>query len=169
MQICCTKKLTAVSGVDVNKNYSEQDDFFVWSANIVSVDFRKLLVAVNDRTHFGFVKYGIEIEDFKNLEEYMIKGIRKSFEAENIDAKLIEKYFEKAGAMVFSWTKGPMHVSKLNRVVLKAEYFAKHLDRESIYQNKVTKMINGHFDTYGETEIPYQNLLKEFENLKSNI
>ncbi len=166
MQICCTKKLTAVSGVEVDKYCSEQDDFFIWSANIVSVDFQKLLVAVNDRTHFGFVKYGIEIEDFKNLEQYIKSGIRKSFEAENIEPELIEKYFKNAGTIKFSWTKGPVHVSRLNRVVLKAESFAKHLDRESIYQPKVTKLINGHFDTYGETEIPYQNLLKAFENLK---
>ncbi len=165
MQICCTKKLTAVSGVEVDKAYSEHDDFFVWSANIVSVDFQKLLVAVNDRTHFGFVKYGIEIEDFKNLEQYIKSGIRKSFETENIQPELIEKYFKTAGDIKFSWTKGPVHVSRLNRVVLKAESFAKYLDRESIYQPKVTKLINGHFDTYGETEIPYQNLLKAFEDL----
>ncbi|MGL5256884.1 MAG: DUF6933 domain-containing protein [Proteocatella sp.] len=166
MQICCTKKLTAVSGVDVDKDYSEENDFYIWSANIVSVDFRKLLVAVNDRTHFGFVKYGIEIEEFKNLESYIESGIRKAFKDENIDDEVIERYFKKAGDLVFSWTKGPVHVSRLNRVVLRAESFAKHLDRGSIFQPKITKLINGHFDTYGETEIPYQNLLRAFKDLE---
>lgn len=166
MQICCTKKLTAVSGVDVYKDYIEDNDFFIWSANIVSVDFRKLLVAVNDRTHFGFVKYGIEIEEFKNLESYIELGIRKAFRDENIDEEVIEKYFKKAGDLVFSWTKGPVHVSRLNRVVLKAESFSKYLKKDEIYQREVTKMINGHGDIFGETEIPYQSLLKAFKDLE---
>ena len=84
MQICCTKKLTAVSGVEVEKDYVEKDSFFVWSANIVSVNFKKMLVAVNDRTGFGFVKYGIEIEEFKNLEEYIKLGIKTAFKEEEI-------------------------------------------------------------------------------------
>lgn len=164
MQICCTKKLTAVSGVEVEKDYVEKDSFFVWSANIVSVNFKKMLVAVNDRTGFGFVKYGIEIEEFKNLEEYIKLGIKTAFKEEEIPDDKIDLYFKNAGELVFSWTKGPIHVSKLNRTVLKAESFSKYLNDNSIYQSKVTKMMNGHFDKYGETYIPYQNLIEEFDS-----
>lgn len=167
MQVCCTKKLIAVSGVNIGQEPQVKEEFFVWSANIISLDLRKVLVVVNDCTQFGFVMYGIEIEEFEKLESIVKMGIRRAFEEENIRYSLIDKYFEKTGDIVFSGTKGPVHVSKLNKVVLKAESYAKFFNKEHIYQSQVSKMINGHSVNFDQNEVrPYENLIKAFGNFK---
>ncbi|MGB5823662.1 MAG: hypothetical protein WBH44_06275 [Proteocatella sp.] len=167
MQVCCTKKLIAVSGVNVDVDQQEKEKFYVWSANIISLDFRKVLVVVNDCTQFGFVMYGIELEEFEKLEPIIKTGIRRALEEENIEYSLIDKYFENVGDIAFSGTKGPVHVSKLNKVVLKAESYAKFFDKDQIYQSRVSKMINGHSPDLEEKETrPYKSMIKGLEILK---
>jgi len=167
MQICCTKKLTNLSGVEVDDTYSEKNKFFIWSANITCIRCRKMLVAVNDCTDFCFVKYGIEIEDFKNLEKYLKSGIRKAFSDELIEAKAIDDYLDNAGKIVFSCTKGPSHVSKLNRALMRAESYCRYFDISQTYQAEATRMTNGHVDYYyGKGKKPYENLKRQIRLMK---
>jgi len=166
MQVCCTKKLIAVSGVSVEERPQVNEELFVWSANIISLDFKKVLVVVNDYTQFGFVMYGIEIEAFDKLETLIKSGMRRVFEEEDIEDSLIDSYFENVGDIAFSGTKGPVHVSRLNKVVLKAESYGKFFNKEEIYQSRVSKMINGHLVNLDEKEVrPYENFIKELQNL----
>lgn len=167
MQVCCTKKLLAVSGVNVDSSGQEKEGVFLWSANIISLNFRKVLVVVNDCTQFGFVMYGIELEEFEKLEPIIKTGIRRALEEENVEYSLIDKYFEKLGNIAFCTTKGPVHVSRLNKVVLRAESYAKYFDKDQIYQSRVSKMINGHqVEPYEKEVRPYQSMIKALSALK---
>lgn len=47
---------------------SETNDFFCWSANLITVKRRKAVVVVNDSNRFGFVLFGLKAKDFAQLD-----------------------------------------------------------------------------------------------------
>lgn len=70
MNIHCTKKLLDFLKIKPEKATIQTEPLFSWSANLILLNHRKTLVAVNNASKSAFVLYGItqkNIIDFPNL------------------------------------------------------------------------------------------------------
>ncbi|UNC91237.1 plasmid pRiA4b ORF-3 family protein [Candidatus Contubernalis alkaliaceticus] len=165
MQICLTKKLQSELGVAV-ENGSEDNDFFCWSANLITVNRRKTVVVVNDSNRFGFVLQGLKAKDFKIFRELVTEGIKKCLRDEKIKEETIERYIQSAGDPVFTKTRGRSYVARLNKACEYAGYFGDLFDPDIPYQKRVSDKMNNDYITVREKkeyEHPHILLLNDFE------
>jgi len=64
MLIQCTKKLLdAIERKPVA--YEEKNLLFSWHANLITLNRKKTVVLVNDKTRYAVVLYGLKAKDFK--------------------------------------------------------------------------------------------------------
>lgn len=164
MIIGCTKKLQSELGITVEHN-NEDNDFYSWSANVITIKRRKTVVVVNDSNRFGFVLYGLKAKDFKIIDKLIVEGIRNSLKAEKIKEEIIEQYLKEAGTICFSKTRGPKCVARLNKACQRVSLYEEVLEIANIYQSESTKIINNDFvggdkDCYMH---PYELLMKDFK------
>jgi hypothetical protein len=165
MQICLTKKLQSELGVTV-ENGPEENDFFCWSVNLITVNRRKTVVMVNDSNRFGFVLHGLKAKDFKNFRALVTEGMKKCLRDEKIREDIIEKYIQSAGELVFTKTRGRGYVARLNKACEFAGYFGDVFNPDILYQKRVSDKMNDDLITVVEKkgyEHPHRLLLKDFE------
>ncbi|MBU3160799.1 plasmid pRiA4b ORF-3 family protein [Clostridium frigoris] len=141
MQICCTKKLQDEMGIAL-QNETEKQDLFCWSVHLIIVNRRKTIVMVNDSNRFGFVLYGLKAKQFKNLDELLIVGIRNCLRDEKIKEEIVEKYFKSAGELIFSKTRGPKYVARLNKACELIKGLGDTLELSELFQTSATRIIN---------------------------
>ncbi|MEG1411639.1 MAG: plasmid pRiA4b ORF-3 family protein [Terrisporobacter sp.] len=165
MQIGCTKKLQEQINLNI-ETIEEVDDIFSWSANLVILNRRKTVVVVNDYSRYGFVLYGLKAKDFKNIENLLLQGIKRTLTGEKIKPELIEKYFEDAKKIKFTKTKSPRCVARLNKACELVGWFREELDQNEIYQSSVTKRLNKDILKHNnEHRYSYELLQESFKNL----
>ncbi|QAA32133.1 plasmid pRiA4b ORF-3 family protein [Clostridium manihotivorum] len=166
MLICCTKKLQEQIGVKC-ENIEDGNDLFSWTANIVMINRRKSVVVVNDSSRFGFILYGLKAKDFKNFDNVVIDGIRKSLRSQKIKEEIIEAYLKDAGKAVYSKTRGRKYVSRLNTVCEYCQWQEKSIDKDKVYQSIMSRYINTDYvkiDASNKYEEPCNLLMQDFTN-----
>ncbi|MBU3182540.1 plasmid pRiA4b ORF-3 family protein [Clostridium psychrophilum] len=169
MQICCTKKLQDEMGI-VLQNETGEEDLFCWSVHLITVNRRKTIVMVNDSNRFGFVLYGMKAKNFKNLNELLIFGIKSCLRDEKIKEEIIERYLESAGELVYSKTRGPKYVARLNKACKLIKWVEDDLDLSELFQTLATRIMNNDMikiskeSGYGN---PYEFLSKDLKILAS--
>ena len=141
MQICCTKKLQDEMGL-VLQNEVGEENLFCWSVHLITVNRRKTIVMVNDSNRFGFVLYGMKAKNFKNLNELLILGIKNCLRDEKIKEEIIERYLKSAGELVYSKTRGPKYVARLNKACERIKVFEDDLDISVLFQTLATRIMN---------------------------
>lgn len=164
MLIGCTKKLLEEAEI-IPQKVSEEKDFFCYSAQIITVNRRKALVIINDSSRYGFVLYGVKAKDFKKISELIILGIKNCLSEFRIKDEIIEKYIINAGEPVFTKTRGPRYVGRLNKACEWIINFGDRLDTGKLYQPAATRILNEDFVKEYETkeyEHPYKLLINDF-------
>jgi len=134
---------------------------------LVKIKRRKAVIVVNDSNRFGFILFGLKTKDFKRIDELILQGIRRCLQGEKIKEEIIEQYLSDAGAIIYSKTKGPRYVARLNKACELVGYFEELLNLENIYQDKVSKKLNNDFIKIDKSEYkhPYELLLKDFKQI----
>lgn len=166
MQICCTKKLLTELGT-TPEQVAEEKELFCWSAHLITVNRKKTLVVVNDKNRFGFILYGLKANDLKQLDKLILEGVRSSLRGEKIKHEIIEEYLQAAGDIVFTKTRGPQYVSRLNKVCILVDYFSDRLEPQSLNQINVSRFINNdlvRISKDSDYEHPYELLKQDFES-----
>ena len=172
MIIGCTKRLQDEMGVIAQKSGSEEKELFSWSANLVKIKRRKAVIVVNDSNRFGFVLFGLKAKDFKKIDELILQGIKRYLQQLKIKEEIIEQYLSDAGAIIYSKTKGPGYVARLNKACELVGYFEDLLNLENIYQDKVSRKLNDDYVKIDKSnyKLPYELLLEDFkETYKDSI
>ncbi|MFZ7131849.1 MAG: plasmid pRiA4b ORF-3 family protein [Eubacteriales bacterium] len=165
MQICCTKKLQAEIGLAV-KHENGKNDLFCWSVHLITINRRKTVVAVNDGNRFGFILYGLKSKDFKNINQLLMNGIRACLRDEDIKDDIINKYIETAGDIIYSKTRGPKYVSRLNKACELVDTLRDLLDPNVLFQSIATRKINHDLikiDKKSNYAYPHVLLRKDFQ------
>ena len=143
MQIGCTKKLLDFLKKDGQPYDKEIDPFYRWTANMIVVNRRKTLIAVNDAVRCGFVLYGLTAPVRKQLDQHLREGIRRTLLAERIDPQLVEKYLDDCGENItYTKTGDRSVVSRLNQLILDLEYRLVPWEEGKVYQPEVTREIS---------------------------
>lgn len=100
MELGCTKKLLEYLGVKPEKGFAEIDPLFAWTANLMVVNRRKVLVAVHGATRCAFVLYGLTAKMLPRLPELIHDGIRGLLQREYVRPEIIERYLDDLGREV---------------------------------------------------------------------
>ena len=164
MQICCTKKLNDEMGILATKG-TEENDLFCWSVHLITVNRRKTVVAVNDSNRYGFVLHGLKAKDFKKLKELLIEGIRHCLRDEKIKNDIIDRYFNIAGDLIFSKTRGAKYVARLNKACERVNIYDDRLVTTGTFQNIATKIMNNdliRINKDSDYAYPHELLNKDF-------
>ena len=103
MKLECTKKLLDYLGVKPEKTTSEpaeSDSLCAWTANLLTLNRRKTIVAVNPASRCMFVLYGITAKHIPKMPELILEGIRQMLKSEYIRPEIIENYLDDCGKTV---------------------------------------------------------------------
>ncbi len=126
----------------------EADPVLSWSANSITINHRRAIIAGNDSSRYGFILYGIKSKDKKNLGRLLLDGVRACLEAECIAPELIHRYMDDCGANVtFTKTPGSSVVARLNKLCLSASYIAELLTTEQLFQQQILLRFNNDYIT----------------------
>lgn len=160
MQIGCTKKLLDYIGIKPVEADATAEPVLSWSANLINIGHRKVIVAAHDSSRCGFVLYGIKAVDIKKLDSHMLDGIRACLEAECINPKLIKRYMDDCGTISFTKTANRTVVARLNKLCERVYYYAEDFSLETLLQKDILPTLNddlikdkseagkGYFSTY---------------------
>ena len=141
MKLQCTKKLLDQLKIKPETETIENESF-CWHANVVTIDRRKMLVLVDDRTQYRIVFYGMTAKEWKNLDAVIRQGIKSVLQAEGVRASVIEKYLAEMGELTFAKTADRSAVAKLNRAVMDAEWLFDHYQEDGLVQTEMSKQLS---------------------------
>jgi hypothetical protein len=105
MKYQCTKNMLDNLGLksgDLLPRTGDEDSFFAWHVNYCIWNRRKVVMAMNNLTHYCVFLYRPKPKDMKNLKELLAEAIRTSFLMEGYPGEVVDRYFALAGEVVFS-------------------------------------------------------------------
>jgi hypothetical protein len=166
MLIHCSKKLLDELKIKPDPELTEEP-LFSWSAHLLTINRRKMVVAVNNENRYAIVLYGLKAKDFKRFDELISEGIRETWRAEGIKDDVIEKYLSAAGEIRFMKSKDRSAVSRLNKACEYVNFLGNYLDTTSLINSKVAKEVSRDLVGSGKNKYiyPYKEMFKELENL----
>jgi hypothetical protein len=123
MHIGLTNKLMVYAKLPETK-IENLDPFFSWHANLILVNGKKSIIALNDRTRMPLLFYNVKIKDMKHFDELFLSGIGTAFRALGLDDELITKYLNQGGAITYGKTSSRSVITTMNMMA----DLAKNLD-----------------------------------------
>ena len=143
MVIGCTKKLLEFIGVKPQKLTDEPDLLFSWTANLIMLNHRKTLVAVNNATKCCFVLHGLTVKSIPKLPELIRDGIRAVLQSEYISPEVIDRYLDDCGKdVIFAATASRSDISYCNKACERVERFVNLFEPGDILQKIYLPWIN---------------------------
>lgn len=143
MIIGCTKKLLDFLGIKPLKTTTEIDPLFSWTANLVTINRRKTLVAVNNASKCAFVLYGLTAKMIGKISELVLDGIRAVLESEYIAPDIIENYLDSCGRDVtFVSNSSRSDTAYCNKACERVERFTYLFEAGDMLQQKYLPWIN---------------------------
>ena len=76
----------------------------------------------------------MKAKDFKKLNELLILGIKNCLRDEKIKEEIIEQYLKSAGELIYSKTRGPKYVSRINKACELIKVIEDILDPSELFQ-----------------------------------
>lgn len=160
MVIGCTKKLLDFLAVNPQKLTTETDPLFSWTANLIILNRRKTLVAVNNATRCCFVLHGLTTKSISKLPELMKDGIRAVLQSEYIASDVIDKYIADCGEnLTFTTTASRSDVAYCNKACERVERFVNLFESDSMFQEKYLPWINDDMIAKDDYSFIYENLI----------
>lgn len=158
MNIHCTKKLLDFLKIKPEREVVQTDPLFSWSANLILLNRRKTLVAVNNATKSAFVIYGITSKNINNFPQLIKAGIRTVLESEYISPEIIEKYLEDCGSEVlFVSGSTRSDTAYCNKACERVQRFCYLFENDDMFEKKYLPWIND--DLIGKEDYTYISAL----------
>jgi len=117
MQLRCTKKVLDQFNIkekDLSEPKSSQAILGNWYVNLVTIDRRKTLIFMSERTLLSFLIYGVRKDNSKNIHELFIRGLAQLLDFEGFSASQIEVALNGAELLTISKTHNPKALGNLN-------------------------------------------------------
>lgn len=164
MLIQCTKKLLDQLKIKPEA-LIEEDPLFSWHANLLTLNRRKAVAFVNDKTRYIIVLYGLKAKDFIKLDEIFLQTIRETFREESIKENVIEQFINSSKGVAYSKTKNRTSVARMNNSIESMEFYSELLTNKSIYQTKLSMKSSRYLVGIGGDNyiIPCEEMYKEFQ------
>ncbi|MCZ6803210.1 MAG: hypothetical protein O7D86_04560 [Proteobacteria bacterium] len=88
-----------------------------WYANIFTLDRRKTIIFMNERTLLSFIILGIRKDNIKNFPIVFFNGIERVLTMEDIDPHVIEKVLSEYTQIVLTKTDNKRLLGSMNDLV----------------------------------------------------
>ncbi|MBR2894914.1 MAG: plasmid pRiA4b ORF-3 family protein [Oscillospiraceae bacterium] len=150
MYLECTKKLLDYLGVKPDKTLSRDshDQLYTWTANLLTINRRKVIVVVHAASRCQFVLYGITAKSISKLPELIFKGIRVLLQSEYVSPEIIEKYLEECGSsVVYTANSSRKIVAICNKACERLDMFGNLFETNDMFQKKLLPWMNLEFIT----------------------
>jgi len=158
MVIGLTQKLATYAKMDITTS-DAYNPLFSWHANLITVNGKKSIIALHDRTRMPLLFYNVKVKDMKNLSGMISEGIKTVFQALGLEHHLVNRYLEEAGPMTFGKTTSR---SVLSTMTLMMDY-AINLDffflEDQLLQVNFSKEIA---DMFFKVDHPYDIVIERF-------
>lgn len=141
MIVECTKRLTDFIGVE-SVTVPKTDPLFTWTANLITVNRRKTLVAINNGSKCRFVLYGLTKKSLNKLPELIINGVRSMMESEYIAPEIIDKYLDDCGRNLTVVKPSRSSVAYCNKACEYVQLFSELFEPDDMFQVKFLPWIN---------------------------
>lgn len=93
-----------------------------WYANLFTVDRRKTLIFMNERTLLSFIIFGMRKDNIGNFKEYFYRGLRQLLLIENISNEKIEEITAQYETIEFTRTDNRTVLGNLTDLVNMYKY-----------------------------------------------
>ena len=120
MQMRCTQKLLKQLNVKNNELAEiEKPDSLLgnWYANIFTLDRRKTIIFMNERTLASFIIFGIRKDNIKDFPLAFVHGVEQLLSMEGINKTVIDKVLEQYREISFTKTDSKSLLGNLNDLV----------------------------------------------------
>ncbi|WP_423408311.1 plasmid pRiA4b ORF-3 family protein [Heyndrickxia sp. MSNUG] len=166
MLIHCSKKLLDELKIKPDPELAEEP-LFSWSAHVLTIQRKKMVVAVNNLNRYAVILYGLKAKDFKRLGELIKDGLREIWLAEGIKEDVIERYLSAAGEVNFTKSKDRSSVSRLNRACDFVYFLEEYIDPTTLINTELSLKVSRDLVGAGKNKYiyPYREMFKELENL----
>lgn len=164
MKLECTKKLLEYLGIKPEKTAAEPsetvtDPLFSWTANLLTLNRRKAIVAVNPASRCMFVLYGITTKHLPKMPELLLDGIRQMLRSEYIRPEIIEKYLDDCGRTVeFAPNSSRAVITICNQACERVQHFQNIFDADDMYQSRFLPWLNDDLNPKAEYRYTYEVL-----------
>lgn len=168
MLIQCTKKLLRELKLPSVESEIEYEPINSWHANIITVNRRKTVVAINDSSNYGVVLYGLKSKDFQNLGDLIINAVRENLLNECISSDVIEKFIPVSSGVSYSKTRNASMVSRINKACEYVDYCREFLNHDKVNQLHIGRNLSRRiFKPKGSNEylFPHDELFKLLQQL----
>ena len=139
----CTKKLLDYLKRSPTENPELPDELFEWSAGLVTINRRNVIVVTNVATRCFFVLYGVKAKDLKNIDMLIIEGVRTMLRREHIRPEIAEKYLDELGReIICSKNLSKSSSARCSKCCERAGYYADHYVDDDLFQQHLLHSLN---------------------------
>lgn len=159
----CTKSLLDYAKLKPADNVTIPDEFFEWSAGLVTLNRRKTLVVTNIATRCCFVLYGVNSKELRKLDTLLTEGVRAFLESEYVKPEIIGKYLDELGQeVVYTKNLSRAAAARCVKCCKYIEYNAERFTAGDIFQKKNLPVINADLFAEGKEYVfAYERLREE--------
>jgi hypothetical protein len=141
MQLCFSRELLEYAAVRPVRQ-AGVDPRFRWSVGMTTVEKKKAVIIVNDRTRFTCVLTNVRKKDLCDLEGLIRDGIREALLDQGFSTALVDFYLGQAGEAVITTTKGQIYTNRLEKTAEEITERKELLKTTAAYQPLVSDIIN---------------------------
>lgn len=153
VQIRCTKKVYDLLGIKSDQLYPCKETEAIlgnWYTNVFSIERRKALIFMSERTLFSFILLGVRKNNIKKIGEAFCAGLKQLLEIEGFRDTEISLLLSDCQHIELTKTNSPVLLGNLNDLVMQYKYTIYHFGGLSYSDiTSITKDIN---------RIPQKNL-----------
>lgn len=115
MTIQCTKKLLDSMKIKPEpKPEDEQDALYAWHANLLTLQRRKFILLMNNKTRYNFLVGPITKKEMARFEEIMRQELATNLAADGANEELIKAYLSRMDGMDYTKTSERSILGQLN-------------------------------------------------------
>lgn len=143
MRLECTKKLLEYLKETPVRDSEETAPLFTWSANLITINRRKMLVAVNAASRCVVVLYGLRAANRPRIGELLREAIRILLEQAYVRPDMIDQYLSDCGeTLSYAANSSRSTIAYCIKACKTVSYYWYLLEPEVIFQKKLLPKLN---------------------------
>ncbi|MFD2923570.1 DUF6933 domain-containing protein [Halobacillus naozhouensis] len=145
------------------EQYQDVSDIYQWHANVITINRRKCLMLINNRTGLNLTLFGLRKQQFDNIENVIKGSLNQLFQLLKIEKEIADHMLEAAEQFVYTKTTNRQILGMMNQVKAMVEEAADGLEYEAIDAEEINYITNAEL-IYGplEAHTPIETLRAYF-------
>lgn len=143
MQLFCTRALLTASGPPVQPAPVEPQPLYCWTADLITMDCKQLIVITNQYTRYTMVLYGVDKAQLARLPALFIDGLTNQMRLDGFRSQCIEQYWAAAPGVQLVECADRLAAARLHKACARAVAYACPPLPQSLLQPAWSRYVNG--------------------------